>query len=127
VSFNYFDPVAISPDGSSVAVAGLGGKIVLYPLDDGAPRTVPKLAEGFVPLRWCPGNSLMVYHAGDVPVRILRADVETGEQTLWKQWAPANLTGLSGISAIRVGANCQSSAYSAWYQPSELWIADGLR
>jgi eukaryotic-like serine/threonine-protein kinase len=127
VSFNYFDPVAMSPDGRSVAVAGLDGKIVLYPLDDGAPRVVPKLAEGFIPLRWCPGNSLMVYHAGDVPVRILRADVETGEQTLWKEWAPANRTGLSGIPAIRVGANCQSSAYSAWYQPSDLWIAAGLR
>jgi hypothetical protein len=29
-----------------VAVASLDGKIVLYPLDDGAPRTVQKLADG---------------------------------------------------------------------------------
>ena len=113
VSFSNFDPVAISPDGKSVAVAGLDGKIVLYPLDDGAPRTVPKLADGFAPLRWCPGNSLMVYHAGDVPAKILRVDVETGEQTLWKELAPANRTGLPGIPNIRVGADCQSSAYSA--------------
>jgi hypothetical protein len=28
---------------------------------------------------------------------------------------------------VRVGADCHSSAYSVWYQPSELWIADGLR
>jgi len=31
----------------------------------------------------------MVYHAGDVPVKILRVDVETGEQTLWKELVPA--------------------------------------
>ena len=127
VSFNSSDPVTISLDGKSVAVTGLDGKIVLYPLDDGAPRTVPKLADGFTPLRWCPGNSLMVYQSGDVPVKILRVDVETGEQTLWKEWAPANRTGLAYINAVRVGADCQSSAYSAFYVPSELWIVDGLR
>ena len=127
VSFNNSDPVAISPDGKSVAVAGLDGKIVLYPLDDGAPRTVPKLAEGFAPLRWCPDDSLMVYRGGDVPVKILRVDIETGEQTLWKELAPAYRTGLNSIQNVRVGADCQSSAYSAVYQPSELWIADGLR
>jgi Tol biopolymer transport system component len=61
VSFNTFDPVTVSPDGKSIAVAGLDGKIQLYPLDDGAPRAVRKLADGFVPLRWCQDNSLMVY------------------------------------------------------------------
>jgi hypothetical protein len=127
VSFNNNDPLTISPDGRSVAVASLDGKIVLYPLDKGSPRAIPKLADGFAPLRWCPGNSLMVHQAGDVPVKILRVDVETGEQTLWKELAPANRTGLAGIDVLRVGADCQSSAYSALYLPSELWIVDGLR
>jgi eukaryotic-like serine/threonine-protein kinase len=127
VSFNHTDPVTISPDGKSVAVAGLDGKIVLYPLDDGTPHAVPKLADGFAPLRWCQDNrSLMVYQAGD-PVKILRVDVETGKQTLWKELAPANRTGLTMIQTVRVGANCQSSGYSPYYEPSELWIADGLR
>ena len=128
VSFSNSDPVTISTDGRSVAVAGLDGKIVLYPLDDGAPRAVPKLADGFAPLRWCPDNrSLMVYHSGDVPVKILQVDVETGEETVWKELALANRTGLGGINAVRVGADCQSSAYSVAYGLSELWIADGLR
>ncbi len=127
VNFSNSDPVAVSPDGRFVAVAGLDGKIVLYSLDNGAPRAVPKLAGGFTPLRWCPGNSLMVYHAGDVPVKVLRVDIETGERALWKELAPTYRTGLAGITFIRVGVDCQSSAYSALYQPSELWIADGLR
>ena len=127
VTYTTLDPVVISPDGKSVAVAGLDGKIVLYSLDNGAPRAVPKLAGGFAPLRWCPGNSLMVYHAGDVPVKVLRVDIETGERALWKELAPTYRTGLAGITFIRVGVDCQSSAYSALYQPSELWIADGLR
>jgi hypothetical protein len=53
VSFNILDPVTISPDGKSVAVTGLDGKVMLYPVDEGDPRTVPKLADGFAPLRWC--------------------------------------------------------------------------
>src|SRR5271170_7004509 len=90
VSFAKSGPVAIAPDGRSVAVAGLDGKIVLCPLDDGAPRTVPKLADGFAPLRWCPDSSLLVHQPEEVPVKILRVDVETGTQTLWKEMAPTN-------------------------------------
>jgi hypothetical protein len=69
----------------------------------------------------------MVYHSGDLPVKVLRVDVLIGEQTMWKELAPAYRTGLWGIPEVRVGADCQSAAYSAQYQPSELWIADGLR
>ena len=110
-----------------MAVAGLDGKIVLYPLDNGAPRTIPKLVDGFAPLRWCPGNSLLMYQEGAVPAKILRVDVETGEQALWREVGPVYKTGLVTLYSIRAGADCQSSAYSALYSPGQLWIVDGLR
>jgi dipeptidyl aminopeptidase/acylaminoacyl peptidase len=122
VTFDNTDPVTLSPDGKSVAVADLDGKIMLYPLDNGAPRTVPKLANGFVPVRWCPGDSLMVSRAGEVPVKILRVDIGTGDQSLWRQLAP-----IGGAGNIRVGADCQSSGYGVPIISSELWIVDGLR
>ena len=127
VSFSNTDPVVISPDGRSVAVAGLDGKIILYPLEDGAPHAVPNLAEGFAPLRWCADNSLMAYRGGDLPTKVLRMELATGKQAVWKEYSPAYRTGLGGIQSIRVGADCRSSAYSPSYAPSELWIADGLR
>ena len=128
VSLNGYNPVVLSPDGGSVAVAGSDGKVTLYSLDGGAPRAVPKLADGSAPLRWCPDNrSLLVYQAGNVPVKIFRVDLQTGNQVLWKEWAPAYSTGITRNIAVRVGADCQASAYSALYSPSELWVATGLR
>jgi len=128
VSFDFANPVVISPDGGSVAVAGLDGKITIYPLDGGAPRAVPKLTDGSAPLRLCPDNrSLLVYQAGNLPVKIFRVDLQTGDQVLWKEWAPAYRTGIARVIAARVGADCQGSAYSVVYAPSELWVASGLR
>jgi len=128
VTYNVDDPVAISADGRFVAVTSPEGKIALQPLDGGEPRSVPKLADGFEPLRFCPDNlSLLVYHPGEVPVKILRVDVDTGAQTLWKELTPVNRTEFKSFSAIRVGADCHSLAYSVIYEPSELWIAGGLR
>jgi len=68
-----------------------------------------------------------VYQGEDVPVKILRVNVETGEQTLWRELAPANRTEVNPGFVIRVGADCKSSAYSAQYGLSELWIVDGMR
>ena len=112
----------------SVAVTGADGRITLYSLDGGAQRAVPKLADGSAPLRWCPDNrSLLVRQAGNLPVKTFRVDLQTGNQVLWKEWAPADRTANMGVGWIRVGADCQSSAYSALYAPSELWVAGGLR
>jgi dipeptidyl aminopeptidase/acylaminoacyl peptidase len=127
VTYNNYDPVVISADGRFVAAPGLDGSITVYPLDDGVPRTVPKVPENFTPLRWCEDNSLMVYQAGNIPAKILRLDVATGAKAPWRELVPNYKTGLQRITLVRVGADCQSSAYSALYTPSELWIADGLR
>jgi Tol biopolymer transport system component len=128
VSFDSRNPVVISPDGGSVAVAGLDGAITLYSLDGGAPRPVSKLADGSAPLRWCPDSrSLLVSQVGNVPVKIARVDLQTGSQVLWKEWSPANKIGIATVLAVRVSADCQGSAYSAGYAPSELWVASGLR
>jgi eukaryotic-like serine/threonine-protein kinase len=127
VSYSSVDPVAISPDGRFVAVAGLDGSIMLYPLDGANARAVPKGAEGFTPLRWCQGNWLLVYQAGGVPAKILRLDIATGAKAPWRELAPNYRTGFGAVGSVRVGGDCQSSAYSALYGLSDLWIADGLR
>jgi hypothetical protein len=128
VSFNFLlDPVVISPNGRFVAAAELDGKVLLYPLDGGAPREIPKLADGSEPLRWCPDASLLIYHAGTVPLKIVRTDIETGKQTVWKELEPSYRTGLTSISNTRVRADCKSLAYTAQYALTELWIVAGLR
>ena len=126
--YNAADPVTVSPDGKFAAINTLDGKVMLQPLDGGPPRAIPRLEDGSEPLRWCPDNrSLLVYHFGEVPAKILRVDVNTGVQILWRELSPANKIALQSLVDIRVGADCQSSAYSPQYQPSELWVATGMR
>lgn len=55
-----------------------------------------------------------------------RSNIETGKQAVWKELEPSYRTGLEAILA-RVGADCKSVAYSAVYNDSALWVADGLR
>jgi Tol biopolymer transport system component len=127
VSYNPIDPVVISPDGGHVAVTNLDGNMVLTPIGGGAPRTIPKLEQGFAPLRWCPDRSLLVYRDDPLSIKILRIEVETGERALWREISPAYRTGLSAFSLIRVAADCKSSAYAAGYGPADLWIVNGAR
>jgi eukaryotic-like serine/threonine-protein kinase len=54
VAFNVSDPVTISPDGKLVAVNSADGKVLLQPLEGGAPRSIPKLEDGAERLGWCP-------------------------------------------------------------------------
>jgi len=120
--------VVISPDGRFVVVNSVDGKLVLQPLDDGKPKEIPKLTNGFMPLRWCPDNrSLLVYQPGTMPMKITKVDVETGTQAVWKEWVLADKVGFDGSYSIKVSRDCQSLAYTALYNPSELWIADGFR
>jgi serine/threonine protein kinase len=127
IRFDRSEPIAISPDGSEVAVRDGAGRIVAVSTDRQAPpRPLHGAEAGDIPLRWCGDQSLIVYQTAD-PASLYRLDLATGRRAPWRSLAPADPVGMVSLSPIRVSADCQSCAYSPLNVLSDLYVYQGLR
>jgi len=71
----------ISPDGQEVAAVGPDQKGYLYPVAGGDPRPIPSLAVGELPVAWSgDGRSIFVYRPAELPTKVDRIDLATGQQ-----------------------------------------------
>ena len=118
----------VSPDGSTIAARGPDPTIRLYDLDGSAPRQVPGLTGGEVPVGWIT-DGLLVMRPGD-PVsplgEIYRIDTRTGRQDVWKNILPRDRAGIMNMLSFRVTPDGLSLAYT-WHRAlSNLYVADGL-
>ncbi|HUD98581.1 MAG TPA: protein kinase [Bryobacteraceae bacterium] len=128
VAYDPTDPIVVSPDNKAVAINASDGTILLQPLDAGQPSQIPNLTEKRLPLRWCPDNyTLLVLKERHIPVTILKVDIRTGSESLWTRRLHADRAGLDGLLETRIGADCQSVAYTTMHNPADLWLVDGLR
>jgi Tol biopolymer transport system component len=120
----------LSADGKSVLARGPDGKYSVYPITAGGapaePRPVPALAETDVLAQWSPdGRSVLAYRGAEVPTRIERVDLATGHRARFKEFAPADRTGLLSMRDICVSDDLRAYAYTAYYQVSGLFVSEG--
>jgi hypothetical protein len=54
----------------------------------------------------------------------MRVDLATGRRTLFKEFAPADRTGLLSLRETFVTDDLRSYAYTASYQVSSLFVSD---
>ena len=120
------DDIVISQDSRTLAAAIEDQSVQLLPIDGGKGQTVPGI-KGLTPVAFCGDGSLLLYHSGEMPARILRMDPATGRQSLWKELMPASRAALWEIQPIRVAPDCESYAYSAQYLPETVFVVSGLR
>jgi Tol biopolymer transport system component len=121
-------PVAISPDGHSVAAIGADERIVICRLDGSKPRLLSAAAAGEIPIVWsADGRSVYVYRRNELPARIVRVDVETGRRETWKEIAPADRTGLDRIDTIRMTPDGRAYAYGYTRILGSLQVVKNLR
>ncbi len=73
------------------------------------------------------GSSLYVCARGQIPARVYRLNVQSGEKTLWKELQPYETAGM--YEASRVLPTPDGKTYVASYrqQLSDLFLLDGLR
>jgi len=123
---------ALSPDGSLVAAQGLADTTAkLYAIAGGEPRSIPGIAQGEIVYQWsADGKRVYVMarvHPTVFPRRIFRIDLTSGKRELWRELAPADLTGISGFQSFYLAADESSYAYSYRRGESELYIVEGLQ
>lgn len=119
---------AVTNDGKWVAAIGPDHQCALYPLEGGAPRSVPNVAPGEFPLRFSPDDRfLYLWKRGDIPARVTRIDVATGKREIWKDLMPADPAGVERISNVLITPNAKSYVYCYARLLSDLFVVEGLK
>ncbi|MGE5276513.1 MAG: protein kinase domain-containing protein [Acidobacteriota bacterium] len=115
----------VSPDGAFVLARGSGGTYALYPIAGGAPRPMPGFTEADVVAQWAAdGRSVLVYRRAEIPCRLERVDLATGQRGLFKEFAPAERDGLLSLRDIFITDDLRSYAYTTYYQVSSLFVSE---
>ncbi|MBV9926802.1 MAG: serine/threonine-protein kinase [Acidobacteria bacterium] len=119
--------VLLSPDGKFAVGVGLDQKGQLYPVDGGPPAAVTGLEPGDVPTQWgVDGNSLYVQRSVGGVNRVYKLDTATGRKVLWREFAPADATGMIYFNPPFVTPDGRSYAYSYARGQNDLYLVAGL-
>jgi len=117
----------ISPDGQFAAAQGPDRRMMLFPTEGGAPKPLPGIAATDRVVQWsADGTAIFAFTRGDLPSKIFRIDVATGERKLWKELAPSDPTGVEGLTAVRMSRDENSYAYSYAQRLNDLYVVEGL-
>ncbi|MFZ3211620.1 MAG: protein kinase, partial [Terriglobales bacterium] len=119
---------AISPDGQSVAAIGPDQNGQLYPIHGGGPRPINGLKASEVPITWSQdGRSLYTYHPGELPARVYRIEVSTGQRTVWKELMPIDPAGIETIGPILLSPDGKTCVYGFHRMLADLYLVEGLK
>jgi serine/threonine protein kinase len=118
----------ISPDSQLVAGIGPDQKGYLYPVAGGEPGVIPGLNPGEQPITFSTdGGSLYIYQPGELPARVDRLDVHTGQRTLWKQLMPSDPAGVETIGPILMTPDAKTCVFGYHRMLADLYLVEGLK
>ena len=119
----------ISPDSQLVAGIGPDQKGYLYPVGGGGePRVIPGLNPGEQPITFSSdGGSLYIYQPGELPAKVDRLDVRSGQRTLWKQLMPSDPAGVETIGPILMTPDAKTCVFGYHRMLADLYLVEGLK
>ena len=118
----------ISPDSQQVAAIGPDQKGYLYPVAGGEPRPIAGINPGEQPITWAAdGRSLYIYQPGELPARVYRLDVQTGQRTLWKELMPSDPAGVENIGPIYMTPDAKTCVFGYHRMLADLYLVEGLK
>jgi serine/threonine protein kinase/DNA-binding beta-propeller fold protein YncE len=119
---------AISPDSQQIAAIGPDQKGYLYPVSGGDPQLVAGINQGEQPITWsADGRSLYIYQPGELPARVYRLDVKTGQRTLWKELMPSDPAGVENIGPIYMTPDAKTCVFGYHRMLADLYLVEGLK
>jgi hypothetical protein len=123
---SYFEQL-VSPDGRLVVANGNDQKAWIFPVDGGAPSPVKGARDFERTIAWSEdGSGIFVFSRGELPGKMWRIDLATGERKLWREISPPDRTGVEGVASIRMTADASTFAYSYYQRLSALYVVEGL-
>jgi Tol biopolymer transport system component len=118
---------SVSPDARSAVVLGPDRRVYLYPLEGGEPSAVPAIGPLDRVVGWSADGRVNLLRLAELPARVSRLDVATGQIEPWKQIVPADSAGVSGIGRVCLTPDGASYVYSYTRVLSDLYVVDGLK
>jgi eukaryotic-like serine/threonine-protein kinase len=130
-------PVPVTPEGVTgglVSSDGLyilannGSSAAVYPIAGGAPRSIPGIEPGFIPLQWSEDDSSIYgYRPGQVPTKVYKINLASGQTSVIQELQPQVATGVVEIAPVVMNRDGSRFAYSYDQVFSVLYIISGLR
>ncbi|HLB87654.1 MAG TPA: protein kinase [Terriglobales bacterium] len=118
----------LSPDGRLVAAVGPDQRGYLYPVDGGDPRPISGFPLGDTPAAWAgDGRSLFIYRHGELPSKVSRLDLASGQKQLWRELMPADSAGVTDLSVILITPDAKNYVYEYGRTLSDLYLVEGLK
>ncbi|MFI5370246.1 MAG: protein kinase [Candidatus Eisenbacteria bacterium] len=133
------DPQALSPegvdfmeyrvirDGQAAVALTVDQEYRIYPVSGGDSEPVPSLGRDDRIVQWFSDEAVLVYKMNELPARIYRVDLGTGERTVWRELAPPDPTGIYRVGRVRTSADGTAYAYVYYMQLVDLHVIEGLR
>jgi eukaryotic-like serine/threonine-protein kinase len=119
---------SISPDSQQIAAIGPDQKGYLYPVAGGKPQLIAGLNQGEQPITWSgDGQSLYIYQPGELPARVYRLDIKTGQRTLWKALMPSDPAGVENIGPIYMTPDAKTCVFGYHRMLADLYLVEGLK
>ena len=118
----------VLPDGRSASVVTSDMEHRAYSIDGSDSRAIPHLGRTDRIVSWFPDmKSLLCYRTNELPARLVRLDLETGERTPWRDLTPPDPTGIYRVGRLRSSHDHTSYAYTYYMQLVDLHVVTGLR
>jgi Tol biopolymer transport system component len=117
---------AVSPNGQFIAALDREGRLTVYPVDGGEPRTFAE--ERGIPIQWS-SDGAWLYLATKEPFRaqIYRRELASGRVESWRELALPDPAGVFSMGAIFLSGDGRAYAYNYSRALHVLYLVEGLQ